>query len=135
MQVNKALARRIFQKQLKTGIVKRPDKCSNCGNFAKIQAHHHDYTKPFSVVWLCVACHNAVHRKYNRMAISASPVDYSEVARKCENGEIKAVTAEKCVMVDLETHHKLKIMAAIRQLSIKQVLKELVEKAKTQETK
>ena len=38
---------------------------------------------------------------------------------------------EKSVMVDLETHHKLKIMAAIRQLSIKQVLKELVEKAKT----
>jgi len=42
---------------------------------------------------------------------------------------------EKSVMVDLETHHKLKIMAAILQLSIKQVLKELVEKAETQETK
>ena len=42
---------------------------------------------------------------------------------------------DKNVLLDAETHRKLKIMAAIRQVSIKTVLKDLVEKSHKDEQK
>jgi ribosomal protein S27AE len=44
------------------GILVRPDKCSRCGEGAKIiQAHHPDYSKPLEVIWVCPACHATYH--------------------------------------------------------------------------
>jgi predicted DNA-binding ribbon-helix-helix protein len=40
---------------------------------------------------------------------------------------------DRSVVIDNETHRDLKMMAARRQVSIKQVLKELVDKAKKEE--
>lgn len=38
--------------------------CS-CGS-AKTQAHHHDYSKPLEVEWLCSRCHRDRHREQER---------------------------------------------------------------------
>lgn len=36
--------------------------CQVCGA-AKADAHHHDYSKPLDVTWLCRPCHAAEHRR------------------------------------------------------------------------
>jgi hypothetical protein len=35
-------------------------KCEMCLN-DKVEAHHHDYTKPTEVRWLCRSCHRKTH--------------------------------------------------------------------------
>jgi hypothetical protein len=40
-------------------IIKKP--CASCGSMKRIHAHHHDYSKPLDVTWLCARCHAAVH--------------------------------------------------------------------------
>jgi hypothetical protein len=47
------------------GKLVRPPNCSKCGSVdikgsdgrSTIHAHHHDYTKPLDVEWICVKCH------------------------------------------------------------------------------
>lgn len=47
------------------GVLVRPAVCGKCGDAPKpakdgrsrIQAHHHDYSKPLDVEWLCAKCH------------------------------------------------------------------------------
>jgi hypothetical protein len=37
--------------------------CVSCGTIAgRIIGHHHDYSRPLDVTWLCPACHGAEHR-------------------------------------------------------------------------
>lgn len=46
------------------GRVIRPTSCSRCGGSdTKINGHHHDYTQPFDVVWLCYSCHAKTHQE------------------------------------------------------------------------
>jgi len=47
---------------LKSGVLKRPDKCSSCEKVGKVVGHHHDYKEPLNVVWLCQPCHKQLHR-------------------------------------------------------------------------
>ncbi len=35
--------------------------CAKCGD-AKSEMHHHDYSKPLEVEWLCRKCHLAEHK-------------------------------------------------------------------------
>lgn len=39
----------------------RPDHCEKCKSDCKPHGHHDDYTKPLSVRWLCIKCHNEFH--------------------------------------------------------------------------
>jgi predicted PP-loop superfamily ATPase len=41
-------------------LIKSP--CEVCGrNDEMVEAHHHDYSRPLDVHWLCFACHRAEH--------------------------------------------------------------------------
>jgi hypothetical protein len=45
------------------GRIIRPSKCSRCGRVVFVNAHHPDYSKPLSIIWLCSRCHGLIHRK------------------------------------------------------------------------
>ena len=59
------------------GKIKRQDTCQVCGAMKGectprgtrviIDAHHHDYSKPLEVEWLCRACHNAESMAYREL--------------------------------------------------------------------
>lgn len=60
---DKRRAQNRVAKAVKAGRLVRPDACENCGSGGRIQAHHHDYSKPLDVKWLCPRCHGKTHRK------------------------------------------------------------------------
>ncbi len=39
----------------------KPELCEKCKEQPAKCAHHHDYSKPLDVVWLCPTCHNRIH--------------------------------------------------------------------------
>ena len=63
---DKFLANAKLQYALDTGKVIRPNKCSMCGIECIPQGHHHDYSKPLDVIWLCAKCHSKVHVELRR---------------------------------------------------------------------
>lgn len=44
-------------------VVKQP--CEICRTTKNVEGHHHDYSKPLDVHWLCKECHGIEHRIYN----------------------------------------------------------------------
>ncbi len=53
-------AQKVVEAALKCGELVNPGVCSGCGCKAgehRIEAHHHDYSKPLDVIWLCTPCH------------------------------------------------------------------------------
>jgi len=52
-------ARQQLRDAIRAGTVTR-EPCEKCGGTPS-QAHHHDYSKPFEVTWLCRPCHHAHH--------------------------------------------------------------------------
>lgn len=53
-------AQKVVDAALKCGALTNPGVCFGCGCKAeerRIEAHHHDYSKPLDVVWLCTTCH------------------------------------------------------------------------------
>jgi hypothetical protein len=59
-------ARTVFHAALRRGKIVRPEACERCGDKlgrsrlgrSLIHGHHHDYSKPLDVEWLCARCHN-----------------------------------------------------------------------------
>lgn len=35
--------------------------CEVCGTDERVHAHHHDYSRPLDVRWLCFRCHKGSH--------------------------------------------------------------------------
>lgn len=58
----KFAAREKVSAAVKSGVLIRPDGCEACGSSGMIHAHHHDYSKPLEVRWLCPTCHTRLHR-------------------------------------------------------------------------
>lgn len=55
---------------VRDGKLQKPALCEGCGLDRKLQKHHHDYSKPLLVVWLCKPCH-AIADKIRRRLESA----------------------------------------------------------------
>lgn len=61
--LERARARGKVNLAIRRGKLVKPTTCSRCGEGGKINAQHHDYSKPFDVRWLCTICHGLEHRK------------------------------------------------------------------------
>lgn len=54
-------ARLAVRNGLRDGKIRRGEHCFFCNAQEKLQAHHHDYSKPLDVFWLCPKCHGKLH--------------------------------------------------------------------------
>ena len=57
---------------VRDGRTSRLDSCEICGSFFAVEAHHHDYARPFDVWWLCAACHKTLHAIIRRLLRNAA---------------------------------------------------------------
>src|SRR5580698_1884754 len=57
----KHVANNIVWRYIGYGKLVRPSSCQRCGRISAIHAHHHDYSKPLDVEWLCIYCHELIH--------------------------------------------------------------------------
>jgi hypothetical protein len=55
----------VYKAVKKGKLIRKP--CEVCG-VERSQAHHHDYSKPLDVRWLCKKCHEAEHHPHLRKA-------------------------------------------------------------------
>lgn len=53
-------ARNTLSNAVRDGKVKKLP-CAFCASADGLEAHHHDYTKPLDVTWLCRPCHRRYH--------------------------------------------------------------------------
>lgn len=73
---------------IRAGIVEKPDVCSGCGKHATgrgLEAHHHDYSKPLDVIWLCKKCHRSLDEL--RRAEEGLPRDVNQRAVAMLDGD------------------------------------------------
>lgn len=54
-------AQQSCNRAIKSGKLNKPDRCERCGDGGKIIGHHHNYSKPLDVLWLCCSCHGKEH--------------------------------------------------------------------------
>lgn len=57
----KNAARVAVARAIKKGQMQKAEACYFCGVGDRLQAHHHDYSKPLDVFWLCPPCHGKLH--------------------------------------------------------------------------
>ena len=57
--IKKIKARRAVYVAVRSGRLKKPDKCEVCQEEGKISGHHwHGYENPLDVLWTCPRCHH-----------------------------------------------------------------------------
>jgi hypothetical protein len=66
---DKVRARYAMNNAIRDGRLTR-EPCHKCGN-PDSHGHHHDYTKPFDVEWICSRCHGVEHRRYPEGKVAA----------------------------------------------------------------
>ena len=62
------IARKLFRLAIRSRRIIRPRHCSNCHKACKPHGHHTDYSRPYSVEWLCSKCHAGQHQIMNQEA-------------------------------------------------------------------
>lgn len=60
---DKNRAHRMIYKAVRCGRIVKSEICQCCGVSENIEAHHQDYEKPLSVIWLCRGCHRSKHKE------------------------------------------------------------------------
>jgi len=63
----------VYQKvirALKSGKLKKSEKCQMCNKECNTHGHHYDYSKPLDVIWVCSECHRLLHSKYFKEIIN-----------------------------------------------------------------
>lgn len=60
---HKKRAQGLLKRAVDSGRMTRPETCSECNGPGHIHGHHHDYSLPLDVTWLCAPCHTAEHVK------------------------------------------------------------------------
>jgi ribosomal protein S27AE len=60
---DKRAAHTILRNAVRNGRTQKPENCSRCGAGGRIEGHHHDYTMPLDVTWLCRQCHVNEHKE------------------------------------------------------------------------
>jgi hypothetical protein len=77
----KEKARKKLRNAIQKGRITKPTRCERCATAAVLHGHHHNYSKPLDVVWLCVRCHAVEHH-----AESAAPGQQTDGAPPQEQG-------------------------------------------------
>ena len=55
---------------VRSGKLKKPTKCEECGrDDIRLHGHHDDYSKPLNVRWLCSKDHRAWHKKHGEVKV------------------------------------------------------------------
>lgn len=54
-------ARVILRNAVNQALIFKPEICDNCCEVKLLEGHHHNYSKPLDVEWLCKSCHLEVH--------------------------------------------------------------------------
>lgn len=53
---------------VRDGRLHKPSVCESCGENKKgLHGHHHDYSKPLEVTWLCTSCHQEEHNRLREL--------------------------------------------------------------------
>lgn len=74
-------AHRMIKLAIQNGDIIRPQNCEICGKPDDlIEAHHHDYSLPLDVIWLCRSCHLKAHGK--RLVVHTKRFDAANIVRK-----------------------------------------------------
>lgn len=58
----KAKAHNVYNNARKFGKITIPNVCQACGKTGRIVGHHHDYSFPLDVLFVCEQCHGLLHR-------------------------------------------------------------------------
>lgn len=68
---DRARAQSAAQNALRDGKLTKPALCEGCGLPKKrLEKHHHDYSRPLLVVWLCKPCHAIADKLRRRLEAS-----------------------------------------------------------------
>lgn len=66
----KAKAQDAAGNALRDGKLQRPTLCEGCGLPKRLEKHHHDYSRPLLIVWLCKPCHAIADKIRRRLEAS-----------------------------------------------------------------
>lgn len=47
---------------VRDGKLEKATFCQICGSKSRLDGHHHDYSKPLDVIWVCRKCHISIHK-------------------------------------------------------------------------
>jgi DNA-directed RNA polymerase subunit RPC12/RpoP len=85
-----ARAKWLVQTAVKRGNLVKPAVCSRCGKAfpkEKLQAHHHDYSRPLEVSWYCDKCHKQVHKELSKDWKKYTGFAVTRVISMCSEGD------------------------------------------------